>query len=88
MVTAEPILWAQYTVENSFAKRYNGKALPLYFKDFEIIFGTGVVDERDALGGGGITLNGHDHQATQGPSHDTNEEGADKVVVHTLAHLC
>ncbi|KAL4180853.1 hypothetical protein AMTRI_Chr12g234440 [Amborella trichopoda] len=83
METAEPVLWAQYTVENSFVKRYNGKTLPLYFKVLETIFGTGVTDGRDALGGGGVTLNRHDHQVTQGPSHDTNEEGADTAAVHT-----
>ncbi|ERM98445.1 hypothetical protein AMTR_s00072p00138140 [Amborella trichopoda] len=33
--------------------------------------------------GSGSGMNRHDHQVTQGPSHDTNEEGADTAAVHT-----
>ncbi|ERM96957.1 hypothetical protein AMTR_s00074p00160750 [Amborella trichopoda] len=72
-----------YLHENSFVKKYNGEALPLYFKDLESIFGTKVVDGMNALGGGGITSNRHGLQDTQSPSYDTNQGNADTPPDHT-----
>ncbi|ERN20626.1 hypothetical protein AMTR_s00070p00131850 [Amborella trichopoda] len=72
-----------YLHENSFAKKYNGKALPLCFKDLESIFGREAVEGMNALGGGGITLSRHGLQDTQSPSHDTNQGGIDAPLDHT-----